>query len=42
MGGGCAESLFLTLLQVIHQSPGTVFCEKHLSCEKDAEGQESR
>jgi hypothetical protein len=40
--GGCAESILLPPLQDFHQSLGTVFREKHLSCEKDAEGEDSR
>jgi hypothetical protein len=42
MGGGFGESPLLTLLQVFHQSWRSVFREKHLSCEKDAEGEDSR
>jgi hypothetical protein len=42
MGGGFCESSLLTLLQVFHQSLRSVFREKHLSCAKDAEGEDSR
>jgi hypothetical protein len=44
LGEGAAEApqaVYLALLQVFHQSLETVFREKHLSCEKDAEGEDS-
>jgi hypothetical protein len=42
MSGGLGESPLLTLLQVFPQSLRSVFGEKHLSWEKDAEGEDSR
>jgi hypothetical protein len=41
-GGGYVKACRLTSLQVFPQYLGTVFQEKHLSCEKDAEGEDSR
>jgi hypothetical protein len=40
-GAEAPQAVYLALLQVFHQSLETVFREKHLSCEKDAEGEDS-